>query len=171
MDDDASMSDTGIVIYFLRHGVAAKRSDWSEDDDLRPLTDDGKAAMARAAVALTRLGIAPDAIVTSPLTRARQTAAIVGEALGVADKVVDDARLAHGFDRAALAAIVADHVGPEAGEIMVVGHEPEFSATIGELTGAAVACKKGSLTRVDVADRRTLSGVLVWLLQPKVLGL
>ena len=118
---------------------------------------------------MIRLEIAPEVIVTSPLVRARQTAEIVGEALGVDDKVVDDERLAHGFGRKQLGAILADH--PDAESLMVVGHEPEFSATIGELTGGRVACKKGSLARVDVADRESLRGELIWLLQPKVLTL
>jgi len=158
-----------VQLYFFRHGVAEKRSEWKGDDDLRPLTDDGRTAIVRSSVMLTRLGVAPEVIVTSPLVRARQTAEIVGEALGVADKVVDDVRLAHGFGRKHLAAILADH--PEAESVMVVGHEPEFSATIGELTGARVACKKGSLALVEVTDRESLRGQLVWLLQPKVLTL
>ena len=156
-------------LYFFRHGVAEKRSEWKTDDDLRPLTDDGRTAIVRSSVMLTRLGVAPEVIVTSPLVRARQTAEIVGEALGVADKVVDDVRLAHGVGRKHLAAILADH--PEAESVMVVGHEPEFSATIGELTGARAACKKGSLALVEETDRESLRGQLVWLLQPKVLTL
>jgi len=158
-----------VQLYFFRHGVAEKRSEWKDDDDLRPLTDDGRTAIVRSAVMLTRLGVAPEVILTSPLVRARQSAEIVGEALGVADKVVDDLRLAHGFGRKQLAAILADH--PKAESVMVVGHEPEFSATIGELTGARVACKKGSLALVEVSDRASLRGQLVWLLQPKVLTL
>ena len=76
-------------LYFFRHGVAEKRSEWKTDDDLRPLTDDGRTAIVRSSVMLTRLGVAPEVIVTSPLVRARQTAEIVGEALGVDDKPLD----------------------------------------------------------------------------------
>jgi phosphohistidine phosphatase len=165
------VSGPAVTVYFLRHGVAAKRGEWTGDDDLRPLTDEGRAALARAAGAIARLEIAPAAIVTSPLVRARQTAEIVGEALGVADVVVDDGRLAPGFDARRLTAVLADHVGSAADEIMVVGHEPDFSRTIGELGGGAVACKKGSLARVDLSDRTVPRGTLVWLLQPKVLSL
>ena len=156
-------------LYFLRHGQAGKGSEWTGDDRLRPLTDEGRAAVLRAGVTLMKLELQVDVIVTSPLVRARQTADIAAEALGLEKKVVDDERLAHGFDRRALAKILADH--PQAQAVMLVGHEPEFSATIGELTGGRVACKKGSLARVDVLDRETLRGELVWLLQPKVLTL
>ena len=156
-------------IYFLRHGAAAKRSDWEGDDAQRPLTDDGRAVLYREALTLARIGVTVDVIVSSPLVRAKQTADIVAEELGLAGEVVLDERLAHGFGRRSLAAILAEH--PEAGKVMVVGHEPEFSATIAELTGARVVCKKGSLARIDLADRETPDGELVWLLQPKVLAL
>jgi phosphohistidine phosphatase len=163
------VSGAGATVYFLRHGVAAKRGEWTGDDDLRPLTDEGRAALARAAGAIARLGIAPAAIVTSPLVRARETAEIAGEALGAADKVAGDERLAPGFDAGRLVSLLADH--PDAAEIVVVGHEPDLSRTIAGLTGGAVVCKKGSLARVDLADRSIPRGTLVWLLQPRVLGL
>jgi phosphohistidine phosphatase len=156
-------------LYFLRHGQAGKGSEWTGDDRLRPLTDEGRAAVVRAGVTLMRLELQVDVIVTSPLARARQTADIAAEELGLQEKVVDDKRLAHGFDRRALAKILADH--PKAQSVMLVGHEPEFSATIGELTGGRVVCKKGSLARVDVDDPGVLRGELVWLLPPRVLGL
>jgi phosphohistidine phosphatase len=156
-------------LYFLRHGVAGKRSEWQGDDRERPLTEDGREAIVREGVALMKHGVEVDLIVTSPLARARQTAEIVAEELGAGERIVDDERLAHGFTRKQLVRILAEH--PEAGSVMLVGHEPEFSAVIGELTGGRVVCKKGCLARVDVGDRTTLRGELVWLLQPKTLTL
>jgi phosphohistidine phosphatase len=156
-------------LYFLRHGVAEKRSQWQGDDDHRPLTDAGRTALLREALTLVRLGLKVDTIVSSPLTRARETADIVAGELGLAVQVVDDERLAHGFGRRRLAQILADHAGAD--KVMLVGHEPEFSETIGALTGARVVCKKGSLARIDVTGggEGELDGELVWLLQPKVL--
>jgi phosphohistidine phosphatase len=155
-------------LYLLRHGKAESRAAWSGDDGLRPLTADGEAAMRREAAALKRLGVQPTVIVTSPLERARRTAEIVAEALGLSDAVVEDERLAHGFDARGLATIVA---GLEpAGAIMAVGHEPEFSAVVAELIGGgAVVMKKGGLARVDVADETLRGGELVWLLTPATL--
>ena len=54
---------------------------------------------------------------------------------------------------------------------MLVGHEPDFSTTIGELIGgAALACKKGGLARVDARDDELAGAELVWLLPPRALG-
>jgi phosphohistidine phosphatase len=119
---------------------------------------------------MKRLGFALDVIVTSPLVRARQTAAIVAEALGLRDKLVEDERLGPGFDLVRLAEIVRAQRGADA--VMLVGHEPSFSMTIGRLAGGgAIDVKKGSLARVDVADPSELRGELVWLIPPKVLVL
>lgn len=155
-------------IYFLRHGKAAPRATWEGDDGLRPLTPEGEDLMRREAKGMRRLGLAPDVIVTSPLVRARQTAEIAAEALGALDRLVEDACLAHGFDRRCVERLAAEH--PEAAELMVVGHEPEFSATIAELIGGGdVDMKKGSLARVDVAGPGLEDGVLAWLLTPSQL--
>ena len=125
--------------------------------------------MRREATALKGLGLAPDLIVTSPLVRARRTAEIVAEALGLGDRLVEDERLAHGFDVRALGRIAAAH--PEAEQLMVVGHEPEFSATVSALIGGGeVVMKKGGLARVDLPDGSLKRGVLAWLLTPPLLG-
>jgi phosphohistidine phosphatase len=156
-------------VYFLRHGKAVARSSWSEDDGLRPLTRDGEAELRREAKALKGLGLAPDLVVTSPLVRARRTAEIVAEALGVGDRLVQDDRLAHGFGVPVLAGLAADHPGVE--QLMVVGHEPEFSATVAALIGGGeVSMKKGGLARVDLPDGSLDRGVLAWLLTPPLLG-
>ena len=155
-------------LYFLRHGKAAPRATWEGDDGLRPLTPEGEALMLREAGGLRRLGLAPDVIITSPLMRARQTAEIAAEALGARDRLVEDARLAHGFDARCLERIAAER--PEAAELMVVGHEPEFSATIAELIGGGfVDMKKGGLARVDVGGPGLEDGLLAWLLTPSQL--
>jgi phosphohistidine phosphatase SixA len=58
----------------------------------------------------------------------------------------------------------------QANAIMLVGHEPDFSQTIGALTGGRVVVKKGGLARVDLQpDSGALAGDLVWLIPPKVL--
>ena len=119
-------------IIFLRHGPAGSKADWHGPDAERPLTDDGRGVVGLVADGLARAGVAVDALLTSPLVRSRQTAEIAAAALGCADRLADDERLAHDFDRKRLAAIVADH--PGARTLMLVGHEPDFSATIAQLT-------------------------------------
>ncbi len=155
-------------ILFLRHGKAASRAAWDQDDGLRPLTAEGAALMEREAAGMRRLGLAPDVIVTSPLVRARETAAIVAAALQTAAGPVEDDRLAHGFDARVLERLIAEY--PEARGLMVVGHEPEFSATIAELIGGGyIDMKKGGLACVDAAGPGLEDAVLTWLLTPALL--
>lgn len=114
------------------------------------------------------MGLAPDVIVTSPLARARRTAEIVAEELGMSERLVEDRRLVHGFDAGRLAEIVAREA--PAASLMVVGHEPDFSATVAELTGGGrVDFKKGALARVDVGGPRLDDGILAWLLTPALM--
>jgi phosphohistidine phosphatase len=156
-------------LYFLRHGLAANRSEWSGDDSERPLTSKGQALMAREAQTIAQLGLQLDLILTSPLVRALQTARIVAEALGMQERLQADERLAPGFGMPALAEVLKERSGVSA--LMLVGHEPDFSETIGALIGGGrVVCKKGGLARVDLPDDGSLAGELVWLIPPGVLG-
>jgi phosphohistidine phosphatase len=156
-------------LLFLRHGQAEPRETWPGPDATRPLTAEGRRAMAREAATIARLGVVPDVVLSSPLVRARETAELVAEALGLADRLRDDERLASGFDAAQLRAIIQENHGAET--LMFVGHEPDFSLTVGELVGgAALVCKKGGLARVDV-DEESHTAQLVWLLPPKLLTL
>jgi len=155
-------------LYFLRHGKAWSRADWHDDDDLRPLTDDGEALVRSEGRAMKAMGLAPDVIVTSPSARALRTAVIVAEELGMSDRLVEDSSLAHGFDARRLVELVARQGAPAS--LMVVGHEPDFSATVAELTGGGrVNFKKGGLARVDVQGPQLDDGMLAWLLTPALI--
>jgi phosphohistidine phosphatase len=152
-------------VYFLRHGKACSRADWDAADDLRPLTEEGERVIRAEALALKRHGLGVSVIVTSPLARARRTAEIVAEELDLSDRVLEDARLAHGLDLRRLAKIVARQA--EDAGVMVVGHEPEFSATIAAaIGGGRVEMKKGAVARVDFAGPDLRYGVLAWLVTP-----
>lgn len=156
-------------MYFLRHGLA-DRSAWSGSDFERPLTPMGVERMQYSAEFISRLDLALDLILTSPLTRAYQTAEIVAGHLGYLDRLEIDDRVSPGFGRADVAEIMNDH--PRAESIMFVGHEPDFSMTIENLIGGgSVVCKKGSLARVDLTGMGFLSGELVWLIPPKALAM
>jgi phosphohistidine phosphatase len=155
-------------LYFLRHGKAWARADWHDDDDLRSLTDAGEVLVRAEGRAMKAMGLAPDVIVTSPLARARRTAAIVAEELDMSERLLEDQRLAPGFNARRLAEIVAREAG--ATSLMVVGHEPDFSATVAELTGGGrVVFKKGGLARVDFAGPELVDGILAWLLTPALI--
>jgi phosphohistidine phosphatase len=153
-------------LYLFRHGPAGSRAEWEGPDGERPLTPEGRTVVERMCRTMAKAGITVDAVLTSPLVRARQTAEIAAQALDVPNRLVDDDRLVHGFDREGLATILADW--PRAEALMLVGHEPDFSSTVAELTGGAVVIKKAGLVRVDL-DETTLRGELVWLVAPRIL--
>jgi phosphohistidine phosphatase len=156
-------------VYFLRHGIAVEPDEWNGRDFDRPLTSEGVRRMEREARAIAELGLGFDAIVTSPLLRARQTAEIVADRLEMRDRLVVDRGLAGGFAVEALAAVLAPHRAAKA--VMLVGHEPSFSLTVGGLAGdASVEIKKGALAGVELAGASAVRGTLVCLIPPKVLA-
>lgn len=157
---------TALRLYFLRHGKAVSRAEWDAAEDLRPLTPEGEDEVRRVAVALAGLGVAPGAIVSSPLARARRTAELAAAVLGTAP--VLDERLAPGFDADALTGVLEGLANEAA--VMLVGHEPDFSDVVEALTGGRVVCKKGGVARVDVDGPGPGRGRLVWLLPPAVLA-
>jgi len=148
-------------LYFLRHG-RADRSAWSGNDHDRPLTENGKERMRRQALAIADMGLPIQTILTSPLTRAFQTAEIVAQQLGMEAFLETDDRISPGFFLEDLQSILEDRWGMEG--LMLVGHEPDFSELISDLTGGEVLVKKGSLIRVDVDYVSALSGILVFSL-------
>jgi phosphohistidine phosphatase len=112
-------------LLIVRHAEAAKGS----PDELRPLTGVGREQARSLGRRLREEGFAPDAILVSPLLRARETAQLLGRELGV--EPVPDDRLAPG----ATPAEVAEAAG-EAGEtVVVVGHEPDCSQVAAALGG------------------------------------
>lgn len=156
-------------LYFLRHGLAGDRLDWKGDDSERPLTDEGRERMGRSAATIAGLDLKLDAILTSPLARARQTASIVADALHAKNKLLVDGRLGLGFGKDQLAAILRDHSGAES--LMLVGHEPGISEAISALIGGGrIACKKGGLAYVNLIEPSSLRGELLWLIPPRLLA-
>jgi phosphohistidine phosphatase len=145
---------------FLRHGEA-DWPDWDKPDDERPLTERGRKEMKRVAKFLDCLKFIPDAILTSPLPRASQTAEIVADRLKMELKT--EAALAHGFNLERLRRIITKL---EFECVMIVGHEPEFSAVIKELTGGEVKLSKAGVALLEV-NRGSTSGKLLWLFPPK----
>lgn len=155
-------------ICFFRHALAEDNTDGRLVDAERQLTQRGITRTEQAAQFLAALGLQPDVLYSSPLVRARDTAAILGKQFGLA--VTETPLLAPGFNVNALERLVQGLAGDA--EVMVVGHEPDFSGTIAALTGGGrVEMKKGGLARVDIIATDPLRGTLVWLLPPSIMDL
>jgi phosphohistidine phosphatase len=147
-------------VYFVRHGEA-DWADWQRSDDERPLTSRGKKEMHQLAKFLKRLKANPELIVTSPLPRASQTAEIAAEHLKV--KCRENKLLAPGFGKQELERLLKKYPTKS---VMLVGHEPDFSHTIEQLTGGSVKLSKAGVALVEL-DRSWRSGRLLWLFPPK----
>jgi phosphohistidine phosphatase len=158
----------------VRHGAAMERDDFAttgESDDLRPLTDEGKAEMKLIAAGLLSEVAALDVLATSPLVRARQTAEIIAEAYGVGDPQVTDSLV----PGAAFEDFVSwcESLGDKK-VTAVVGHEPHLGTLVTWLLAGGnqsrIRLKKGGacLLEFDSQPRRD-SGILNWLLTPRQL--
>lgn len=151
-----------MILYFLRHGNAG--SPTMTDDDRRELTDAGRAALRVAATLWRRLNLRPDAVICSPLVRARQTAELFCAAMGGAPIV--DERLRPGAGWSDLAQAMAAH--PDARRVLFVGHEPDLSSAVQLLTGAAsVRMRTGGLACVEFyGTPEPGGGEIAWLIDP-----
>ena len=112
-------------LVIVRHAKAAP----GDPDELRPLTGKGRKQARKLGEELRRKGVAPDAVVTSPLLRARET----GAALGLGEPEVDE-RLAPGASPEDIRAVATGR-----GEtVVVVGHQPDCGHAVLALGGVEV---------------------------------
>jgi len=103
----------------------------------------------------------------SPKIRAAETAAAIGEALGLEVRIDD--RLAEGFALAELDALVREGALRRP---ILVGHDPDFSGLVELLVGASIPLKKGALARIGLpgeVNPTAGAGVLRWLIPPDAL--
>jgi len=151
----------------LRHAHAGDPERWDRPDELRPLSEKGRQQAERLGRLLAAAGFVPDAVLTSPRVRARETAEIVADRLGVA--IHADARLGAYLDLATVDAIL-DEAGTPARAVLV-GHDPDFSDLLASLTGSpGLRMRKGAFALLDV--ERPLepgSAELRWLVPPDLL--
>jgi len=125
------------VIYFLRHGDAEHAT---SEDAARELTPKGERQSETAGRALAALGAGLDVCLSSPKVRAEQTARIACEHLGVPIEIAEELR-GGAFDARQLAA--------GRGDVLLVGHEPDFSNAVADLTGGRVKLRKGGIACVE----------------------
>lgn len=145
------------ILWILRHGDAEPHD--AKPDADRQLTPRGEQQSREAGAALAKLGVELAACFTSPKVRARDTARLACESLGV--ESTDHQPLHSGFSgddaRELLAGFGADD------RILVIGHEPDLSQVVHDLTGARIDLKKGGVAAVR-------DGELIVLLRPRELN-
>ena len=154
----------------VRHAIAVDRgTPGYEDDGLRPLTGRGRDRMRVAAQGLCKL-FTPEAVLTSPLLRAKQTAEILTAAYHLPPARPFDA-LASGDHESLLSELV--EIGSSA--ILCVGHEPHISGLMSFLLTSEDATlsapfRKGGAALLECGDDTSEGAwTLHWMATPALL--
>jgi phosphohistidine phosphatase len=147
-------------LWLLRHGEAEPHD--AAPDAERKLTERGRDQARAAGRALAALEVEFHLAFTSPKVRALDTARIACEILGV--EPIVHKPLAAGFDREDALELLAAAAPDQ--RVLVVGHEPDFSQVVHDLTGGRIDLKKGGVAAVRHDGTR---GELIVLMRPREL--
>jgi phosphohistidine phosphatase len=149
-----------LQLWLLRHGEAVPHD--AKPDDERELTERGRDQARAAGRSLAALEIEVHVCFTSPKVRARETAELACAELGV-DPIVHEP-LAGDFERDDALELLAAADGDQ--RVLIVGHEPDFSQVVYDLSGARIDLKKGGIAGLRMDGSR---GELIVLLRPREL--
>jgi phosphohistidine phosphatase len=150
-------------IYVFRHGEAEPATPGGSDES-RGLTERGEQDSRAVAAVVRAAGGRPEAIYTSPLVRARQTGEILQQVFGV--RAEADERLRSGATLGDLQELLGERATQS---VLLVGHEPDCSTIVGQLTGGRVKIRTSGLARVVAERVEPGQGTLVWLVAPDLL--
>ena len=148
----------------MRHGPAEDDAPSGRDAD-RQLTTAGRARVRHVVRDLIDRGKAPHIVLSSPLVRARQTAEIVVEEAGLASSALELKNELAMTGRAR--SLVDQVVAAKRKRVILVGHEPELSSLVFELTGISIVMQKAMI--VAVACKEDGSFRLKFVIDPKEL--
>ncbi|MCS6992585.1 MAG: phosphohistidine phosphatase SixA [Anaerolineales bacterium] len=160
-------------LYIIRHAIAVEPgTPGYEEDSLRPLTTKGSEKMTNIARGLKSLDVRFDLILSSPYTRALETAQIL---LKVLKMKKEQLAISEHLTPMSLPDEVIGEINekyPHVESIALVGHEPHLSALIGLLvagdTGIAIEMRKGGVCFLTAENlRHERRATLEWLMMPK----
>jgi phosphohistidine phosphatase len=163
-------------LYLLRHAIAAEQSTGSGfADSKRQLTAEGRQKLRRAAKGMKALELDFELILSSPYLRAKQTAEIVAEMLGISARLHFTEHLKPMSRLAALVQELAQLDGAPK-EVLLVGHEPRLSQFMSLLISGGPNCaltmKKAGLGKLAVDSLHAgRCATLEWLLTPRQLAM
>lgn len=155
-------------LYILRHSDASPHGTMMDAD--RPLTDEGIRNMTRLAKAMRKMDLYFDVILSSPYTRARETADIAGEVLECKSRIKLTPHLASGGNPTDLLKEIKEDF-PRSGSILIVGHEPYLSSLISVLISGradlSIRLRKAGLCKLSVNGLHSgKCATLEWLISP-----
>ena len=161
-----------MTLYVLRHGIAEDAAPGG-DDRARTLTPRGRIRLRAGARGMRALGMRIGVLLTSPLARAAETAAIVSEVYGGQPTPRMLPALAAGVPPVETVRGLRPFL--RQGPVMIVGHEPGLSGVVsllltGSADGMSLALKKGGLVALELGDRSAQPGAsLSFMLTPREL--
>jgi phosphohistidine phosphatase len=158
-------------LYILRHGIAVDPGTPGIADDERPLTVKGEKRMRQIALALRKLDLKLDRIVTSPLPRAPATAEIVADALDVRERFETSNLLQTGTAAATIQRWLRERTEDR---LMIVGHNQTLSDLVSLLVMGTIQpqicdLKKGGIAALcRTAVAKDLYDI-VWIATPRLI--
>lgn len=158
-----------MFLYFLRHASAGQPLSNSKKDEKRGLDQDGIEQCGYIGRALAALGVQVDVILSSPLKRSTQTAALVGNEMGHEGKLVLENGLRPEASYSDFQKMLQKYTRQES--ILVVGHNPNLREFLGRVISergceAIVELKKGAVAKIEM---RRSTGSLSWCITPRIL--
>jgi|SRR5689334_5477015 len=158
-----------MIVYFLRHANAGEHLNNPKRDEKRPLDKAGIEQCGYVGRALAALDIQVEAVISSPLKRAAQTASLVANEMGFEGKIQFDDSLKPDASFGDFRRLLGKN--PRYDNIMVVGHNPSLSEFLSRCVSddgceAGIDLKKGAVARVEVSRN---GGTLHWCMTPKLL--
>ena len=158
-------------LYLLRHGFAEDRSSTGRDSD-RALRAEGVAELEAVLAMARRGGVRPSLILSSPYSRALQTAAIAGRVLGYEGRAVPSSAFSPDSSPYKAWEEIREHAGE--GAILVAAHEPLLSSTMAWFAGSTrvmVRFVPAALVRIDFeAVGPHPAGVMRWMICPELIA-
>lgn len=158
-----------MILYVMRHAEAVEGSD-SLQDEWRYLTEKGRSAVEKVSSSIAKIGRKARLTITSPLTRAVQTAEIAAEKACRKNVVVASGLLLPGADINELITHIKEC--GEAKRIMLVGHEPQLGSLVATLLGLedmAVSLKKGACVALELdPESDDKPADFLWYLAPGI---
>lgn len=156
-----------MILYVMRHAEAVERSDTMQDE-WRFLTEKGRSVVEKVSSTIAKIGPKPRLTITSPLTRAVQTAEIAAGKACRKNVVVASALLLPGAD---IGELVTHLKGcGDARRVMLIGHEPQLGslvATLLDREDGTISLKKGACIALELdPDKDDKAAGFLWYLVP-----
>ncbi|MCB4757189.1 MAG: histidine phosphatase family protein [Elusimicrobia bacterium] len=152
-------------IILMRHGESVPGGIWKGTDRERPLSEKGKAQLEAIVPMIGSQLSKPDLVLSSPLFRAYETAALIAKAWANV-QIIELPELASGARPDAFRHALQMH--RQAASILVVGHIPDLTSFLGRITGNIALLEEpvapGDMLAVETLDEALAwgSGNLIW---------